>query len=90
VIRQNSVLSVDFHNRQLRGAEHRYSATGLDTLAFCQAIKHYSYFLHRIYANRPQTSDFPVNIQECEFSSTVYGASADATQCDHCLQERSG
>ena len=44
VIRQNSVLPVAFHSRQLRGAERRYSATELEALAVCEAIKHFSHF----------------------------------------------
>ena len=46
VIRQNSVLPVAFHIRQLRGAEHRYSATELEASAVCEAIKHFSHFLY--------------------------------------------
>ena len=46
VIRQNSVLPVAFHSRQLRGAERRYSVTELEALAVCEAIKHFSHFLY--------------------------------------------
>ena len=46
VIRQNSVLPVAFHSRQLKGAERRYSAMKLEVLAVCEAIKHFSHFLY--------------------------------------------
>ena len=36
-----------YYSRQLRGAEHRYSATELEALALVETIKHFSYHLYR-------------------------------------------
>ena len=35
-----------YFSRQLRGAEHRYSATELEALALTETIKHFSYHLY--------------------------------------------
>ena len=35
-----------YYSRQLRGAEHRYSATELEALALVETVKHFSYHLY--------------------------------------------
>jgi len=49
VCRCDEIRPADFYNRQLRGAEIRYSATELEALAVVESIKH---FLHYLYGRK--------------------------------------
>jgi len=46
VVRGDEVLPVAFQSRQLKGAEHNYSATELDAFNMLEATKHVTYILY--------------------------------------------
>ncbi len=47
VLRDNVELPVAFYSRQLKGAEHRYSMTELESLAIVAAVAHFNVYLER-------------------------------------------
>ena len=44
--RDNEWMPAAYFSRQLRGAEHRYSATELEALALVETISHFGYYLY--------------------------------------------
>ena len=46
VKREDEWMPSAYFSRQLRGAEHRYSATELEALALVETIRHFSYYLY--------------------------------------------
>ena len=46
VLRGDEWLPAAYFSRQLRGAEHRYSATELEALALTETVNHFSYYLY--------------------------------------------
>jgi len=46
VWRENEWQAAAFYSRQLRGPEHRYSATELEALALVSSVEHFGYYLY--------------------------------------------
>ncbi len=44
IVRHDRELPVAFYSRQLRGAEHRYTATELEALAIVESLRHFDHY----------------------------------------------